>query len=125
MRIGLPSGCSYGRSGMTALPSNAVVTNLRVFSSVHALSNLISRKRPLGFVTSWMPGSKPDLTIGSFSSFEGFAPADRKSTRLNSSHLGISYAVFCLKKLNYRAMDSLCDLSLSFVDRRCHCADHA
>src|SRR2546426_7946985 len=26
------------------------------------------------------------------------APADRKSTRLNSSHLVISYAVFCLKK---------------------------
>src|SRR5437899_7149278 len=25
-------------------------------------------------------------------------PVDRKSTRLNSSHLGISYAVFCLKK---------------------------
>src|SRR5437899_4568578 len=24
-------------------------------------------------------------------------PIDRKSTRLNSSHLGISYAVFCLK----------------------------
>src|ERR1039458_6559266 len=28
------------------------------------------------------------------------AAADRKSTRLNSSHLGISYAVFCLKKKN-------------------------
>src|SRR5262245_64588889 len=27
----------------------------------------------------------------------GLSP-DRKSTRLNSSHLGISYAVFCLKK---------------------------
>src|SRR5258705_9045076 len=26
------------------------------------------------------------------------ARGDRKSTRLNSSHLGISYAVFCLKK---------------------------
>src|ERR1035441_10832544 len=26
------------------------------------------------------------------------AGIDRKSTRLNSSHLGISYAVFCLKK---------------------------
>src|SRR5690242_21411745 len=25
-------------------------------------------------------------------------PADRKSTRLNSSHMSISYAVFCLKK---------------------------
>src|ERR1039458_7303123 len=32
----------------------------------------------------------------------GYSPdaagLDRKSTRLNSSHLGISYAVFCLKK---------------------------
>src|SRR5437899_7253964 len=27
---------------------------------------------------------------------------DRKSTRLNSSHLGISYAVFCLKKKRKR-----------------------
>src|SRR5256885_13121625 len=26
------------------------------------------------------------------------SPTDRKSTRLNSSHLVISYAVFCLKK---------------------------
>src|SRR5438874_7382762 len=26
------------------------------------------------------------------------APTDRKSTRLNSSHVEISYAVFCLKK---------------------------
>src|SRR5256885_9260541 len=34
---------------------------------------------------------------------EGFAvlrQQDRKSTRLNSSHLVISYAVFCLKKKN-------------------------
>src|SRR5271165_4451487 len=28
----------------------------------------------------------------------GEDPADRKSTRLNSSHVKISYAVFCLKK---------------------------
>src|SRR3712207_7761214 len=28
---------------------------------------------------------------------------DRKSTRLNSSHANISYAVFCLKKKNYKA----------------------
>src|SRR5690242_21068252 len=27
-----------------------------------------------------------------------FTEADRKSTRLNSSHMSISYAVFCLKK---------------------------
>src|SRR5262245_62346097 len=30
------------------------------------------------------------------------ALGDRKSTRLNSSHLGISYAVFCLKKKKNR-----------------------
>src|SRR5690625_6923421 len=28
-------------------------------------------------------------------------PLDRKSTRLNSSHVAISYAVFCLKKKKY------------------------
>src|SRR5699024_1149480 len=35
---------------------------------------------------------------------EGFVAlqcGDRKSTRLNSSHVSISYAVFCLKKKNY------------------------
>src|SRR3712207_8190056 len=29
---------------------------------------------------------------------DGFSSSDRKSTRLNSSHANISYAVFCLKK---------------------------
>src|SRR2546426_6556233 len=40
------------------------------------------------------------------------APADhnrdRKSTRLNSSHLVISYAVFCLKKKNKEYSDRHC-----------------
>src|SRR5947207_4336112 len=31
----------------------------------------------------------------------GFKGGDRKSTRLNSSHTVISYAVFCLKKKKY------------------------
>src|SRR5690349_23341500 len=33
------------------------------------------------------------------------APADRKSTRLNSSHVEISYAVFCLKKKKHNDED--------------------
>src|SRR5262245_63970363 len=37
--------------------------------------------------------------LGDIESFPIFL-LDRKSTRLNSSHLGISYAVFCLKKKN-------------------------
>src|SRR5690242_20997030 len=31
---------------------------------------------------------------------QGMQQIDRKSTRLNSSHMSISYAVFCLKKKN-------------------------
>src|SRR2546421_1365678 len=34
-------------------------------------------------------------------------PADRKSTRLNSSHDQISYAVFCLKKKNTKPLSDL------------------
>src|SRR6266850_5251963 len=41
-------------------------------------------------------------------------PADRKSTRLNSSHLVISYAVFCLKKKKSRIIRGL----LSLLDER-------
>src|SRR5437867_12827321 len=33
-----------------------------------------------------------------FIKFDDSCPSDRKSTRLNSSHRTISYAVFCLKK---------------------------
>src|SRR5690625_6674164 len=34
----------------------------------------------------------------------GIAVKDRKSTRLNSSHVAISYAVFCLKKKKIRTI---------------------
>src|ERR1035438_10581773 len=34
--------------------------------------------------------------------FHRYNRPDRKSTRLNSSHLGISYAVFCLKKKKHK-----------------------
>src|SRR5258707_11510314 len=63
-----------------------------------------------------LPGNRPG-TVASPGVFGGFRPAaapridrspippgqyeglrDRKSTRLNSSHANISYAVFCLKK---------------------------
>src|SRR3712207_7541115 len=37
-------------------------------------------------------------TLGSASRKTCTIPRDRKSTRLNSSHANISYAVFCLKK---------------------------
>src|SRR6202007_3453006 len=47
-------------------------------------------------------------TVSSSAMATGGRPAafrDRKSTRLNSSHVKISYAVFCLKKKNYIRTD--------------------
>src|SRR5205807_10256242 len=41
---------------------------------------------------------------------------DRKSTRLNSSHLVISYAVFCLKKTIYESKKSLVCLGRASFD---------
>src|SRR2546426_2031971 len=50
----------------------------------------------------------PGVSLGSM-----LAHGDRKSTRLNSSHLVISYAVFCLKKKNY--VDNVAD-AVTMVD---------
>src|SRR3712207_9118291 len=38
------------------------------------------------------------LQVGAIAEASGHPSQDRKSTRLNSSHANISYAVFCLKK---------------------------
>src|SRR3989442_7443989 len=42
----------------------------------------------------------------------GSARRDRKSTRLNSSHVRISYAVFCLKKKKKKIVARLTDTKL-------------
>src|SRR5258705_9112619 len=45
------------------------------------------------------PRLEPGIALLGFASRRApITSGDRKSTRLNSSHLGISYAVFCLKK---------------------------
>src|SRR5437868_13029912 len=56
-------------------------------------------------------GAEIDDVVGGFDDVQvvfddderaaGFDEGDRKSTRLNSSHVSISYAVFCLKKKSY------------------------
>src|SRR5256885_8236693 len=57
-----------------------------------------------------LPIAVPAVTVNRLcgSGFEAITQGaqliDRKSTRLNSSHLVISYAVFCLKKKKYNAI---------------------
>src|SRR3989475_4019177 len=72
---------------------------VRISRGETLLSTSTSRKAPLGIEppSIW---SMPLL------------PRDRKSTRLNSSHSQISYAVFCLKKKN-KQKDVFSDSKLS------------
>src|SRR5438874_3687831 len=65
------------------LPAHIRRDNGVPFASAHALFNLSK------LAVWWLR-----LGIG----IERIKPGDRKSTRLNSSHVEISYAVFCLKK---------------------------
>src|SRR2546430_8896195 len=68
------------------------------------------------FRSNWPADARPDVPAGREASVrkhgvdtgEGLlrvllVDLDRKSTRLNSSHSQISYAVFCLKKKNSRS----------------------
>src|SRR5437899_9414610 len=63
-------------------------------------TDLEGRLHMLDYDKKFLLKSWDNLTFDG-SSIRGFTAQrerDRKSTRLNSSHLGISYAVFCLKK---------------------------
>src|SRR5256885_10545180 len=54
-------------------------------------------------ITSGFRRGKPGKLSKKLYPFQHCFGRDRKSTRLNSSHLVISYAVFCLKKKKYEA----------------------
>src|SRR5256885_14796159 len=56
---------------------------------------------PMPVLTHALPTSRLKVAERERDSSSPFAQIDRKSTRLNSSHLVISYAVFCLKKKNH------------------------
>src|SRR5438874_8986575 len=75
---------------------------------------------------SCIPSSRPRSSRTRCRSFhfENHARRDRKSTRLNSSHVEISYAVFCLKKkkeknernIHARASNPAQDPTLAFYE---------
>src|SRR5690606_41646913 len=65
-----------------------VLVSLREMPGAYAGAE--SREALVGHGIELAMGRRPALGFG--------AASDRKSTRLNSSHVKISYAVFCLKK---------------------------
>src|SRR2546422_5193111 len=52
------------------------------------------------------PGPSEDRILRAVDDLKRQINGDRKSTRLNSSHGYISYAVFCLKKKRYKKSDA-------------------
>src|SRR5699024_11583120 len=91
----------------TLLPYTTLFRSLELDEETQALLDLRQHfllehlaQRPEVTITYFEPdarkegGSYQTITIGN---------RDRKSTRLNSSHVSSSYAVFCLKKRNKRA----------------------
>src|SRR5207248_5684578 len=62
----------------------------------------------LNLLSGYLPKQLTDAEIGE----EVSAAIDRKSTRLNSSHRTISYAVFCLKKKNMKHDSGSADIDV-------------
>src|SRR3712207_7349543 len=65
----------------------------RVYVGAHLPLDIIG-----GVAAGWAVGALIHWLFG----VPRWEPEDRKSTRLNSSHANISYAVFCLKKKKNR-----------------------
>src|SRR2546427_5552846 len=60
-----------------------------------------SKSSPTSCSATWVrpaPAPRPAIEVAQSQQGVSTCPQDRKSTRLNSSHSQISYAVFCLKK---------------------------
>src|SRR5690606_40130375 len=68
--------------------------NVEIFNSKSDVEQ--EGKNPLQIAWEALAGGIQNLFKNQH--FDQFATRDRKSTRLNSSHVKISYAVFCLKK---------------------------
>src|SRR6202046_5001406 len=93
---------------MSWLPSNdPILGDPRSCDALELV--IVPRTRDLGDgfeVRRALPHGKRQM-VGPFIFFDHFGPVqfiDRKSTRLNSSHEWISYAVFCLKKNNQQVL---------------------
>src|SRR5690606_40709927 len=77
------------------------ISSLRLLIPTRKFSGLPVAPRtkvPLPWRATRIPSRSHRRTT--FLTVPSLIPIDRKSTRLNSSHVKISYAVFCLKKKN-------------------------
>src|SRR5688572_31806019 len=96
-----PTGIAFDGASIwvTNQFSNSV---MKVANNGTVLGRYATGKNPIGVASDgasvWVANNADD-------SVTKFSIEDRKSTRLNSSHSQISYAVFCLKKKNNQMKD--------------------
>src|SRR5690348_17503881 len=92
--MSLLSALSVSASGMAAqrTRSELLVENIANSETTRTAEGGPYRRKDAIFSSTPVPSA--------FSSLLDEQMGDRKSTRLNSSHPSISYAVFCLKKKN-------------------------
>src|SRR5207302_8986027 len=94
-----PPPTIYTLSLHDALPISATAARKRCLRNLPRhlpMLTLCSSSISMPPASSQFQGSPPRCWRGESANTE--ASRDRKSTRLNSSHVKISYAVFCLKK---------------------------
>src|SRR5574343_1146218 len=77
-------------------PGTTPVSGLTLLSKIKTLFN-VDTYRICGFVSNPQAVYAQRAQIVMFRAPAAITITDRKSTRLNSSHITISYAVFCLK----------------------------
>src|SRR5256885_9578920 len=75
----------------TLFPYTTLFRSVKTSYGAAILVRNEAESRNLAIYQKWLPDLQDALPLAATSE-------DRKSTRLNSSHLVISYAVFCLKK---------------------------
>src|SRR5262245_52621526 len=91
----MPGGPLYGVEFSSIATSDVNRIYYPPLPAARGLGEIQTRVRgDLGAVALYRNGKR----VGALGIDDGSLGRDRKSTRLNSSHLGISYAVFCLKK---------------------------
>src|SRR5690606_34743496 len=75
-------------------PGGAVSAGLGIFDTLQMIGNDVVT------LATGLAASMGQFLLSAGTPGKRYAQPDRKSTRLNSSHVKISYAVFCLKKNN-------------------------
>src|SRR5262245_63088757 len=108
VRLRVPDGRLRGKNGIQPAHGPAICGEGGRIASKHRVSSRAGRGRSCPGTGRTLPPTGEGRGVGLWPRLwpdAGPLPShrvsrclDRKSTRLNSSHLGISYAVFCLKK---------------------------